>query len=49
VNNQAEVAKQLNITQQAISNALQQIDAFKIIQLEKNICEWLQTYKGKNA
>jgi hypothetical protein len=49
VNNQAEVAKQLNITQQAISNALQQIDAFKIIQLEKNIREWLQAYKGKNA
>jgi hypothetical protein len=49
LNNQAEAAKRLNITQQAISNALQQVDAFKIIELEKNILSWLNDSKGKDA
>jgi hypothetical protein len=49
LNNQAEAAKRLQITQQAISNALQQIDAFKIIDLEKNILSWLHHTTTKHA
>lgn len=49
VNNQAEAAKQLNISQQAVSNALQQIDAFKIIELQNNIVRWLKANEDKDA
>lgn len=49
VGNQGETAKKLKVSQQAISNALQQIDAFQIIELQNNIARWLKENENKDA